>query len=32
MFTNETKIDMSPFLRDSIRLTKGTQDKLKKGV
>jgi len=31
MFTDETKIDMSPFLRDSIRLTSGTQNKLKKG-
>ena len=31
MFSDETKIDMSPFLRDSIRLTKGTQNKLKEG-
>ena len=31
MFSDETKIDMSPFLRESIRLTKGTQNKLKEG-
>ena len=31
MFTDETKIDMSTFLRDSIRLTRGTQNKLKRG-
>ena len=31
MFTDETKIDLSPFLRDSIRLTRGTQNKLKQG-
>ena len=31
MFTDETKIDLSPFLKDSIRLTKSTQNKLKEG-
>ena len=31
MFTDETKIDLSPFLRDSIRLTQGSQKKLKEG-
>ena len=31
MFTDETKIDLSPFLRESIRLTKGNNKKLKEG-
>ena len=31
MFSDETKIDMSHFLRESIRLTKGIQNKLKEG-
>ena len=31
MFTDETKIDLSPFTRDSIRLTKESTSKLKKG-
>ncbi len=31
MFSDETKMDMSTFLRDCIRLTKGTQNKLEKG-
>ena len=31
MFSDEKKIDMSPFLRDSISLTSGTQNKLKEG-
>lgn len=30
MFTDEAKIDMSPYTRDSIRLTKSSQKKLKK--
>ena len=30
-FSDETKIDLSPFLNDSIRLSKENQDKLKKG-
>ena len=29
MFTDETKIDLSPFTRDSIRLTKENTKKLK---
>ena len=31
MFTEETKIDLSPFTRDSIRLTKENTIKLKNG-
>ena len=31
MFTEETKIDFSPFTRDSIRLTKENTTKLKNG-
>lgn len=31
MFTDETKIDLSPFTRDSIRLTKESTSKLKEG-
>jgi len=31
MFTDETKIDLSPFTRDSIRLTKENTKKLKNG-
>ena len=31
MFTDETKEDLSPFTRDSIRLTKENTIKLKKG-
>ena len=30
-FSDETKIDLSPFLNDSIRLSKKNQDKLKEG-
>ena len=30
-FTDETKIDMAPFLNDSIRLSKENQEKLKSG-
>ena len=30
-FTDETKIDMAPFLSDSIRLSKENQEKLKSG-
>ena len=31
LFTDETKIDMAPFLNDSIRLSKKNQEKLKSG-
>ena len=31
LFTYETKIDLSPYVRDSIRLSKEYLDKLKKG-
>ena len=31
IFTDEAKRDMSPYTRDSIRLTKNNQKKLKKG-
>ena len=31
MFNDEAKIDMTPYTRDYIRLTKNSQKKLKKG-